>query len=103
MNWKTGFISGTIELQAQKSDLERHIAERRRLERRARSMALFASLNPAPILRINSSGNVLMVNPAAEELFGHAQLELLGSNIFDLIPSLEIFDIVTALQGRTHY
>jgi signal transduction histidine kinase/ActR/RegA family two-component response regulator len=40
---------------------------------------------------------VLMVNPAAEELFGHDQLELLGTSIFDLIPSLEIFDI-TALS-----
>lgn len=83
----------TLELQAQKADLERHIAERRRLERRARNMALFAQLNPAPILRINSTGNVLMANPAAEVLFGHEQLDLLGSNIFDLIPDLEIFDI----------
>ncbi|MBU0690730.1 response regulator [bacterium] len=85
----------TLELQAQKADLERHIAERRRLERRARSMALFAQLSPAPILRINSAGNVLMANPAAEELFEHDQLELLGANVFDLIPDLEIFDIST--------
>ena len=83
----------TLELQSQKADLERHIVERRRLERRARNMALFAQLNPAPILRINSAGNVLMVNPAGEELFAHDQLELLGTSIFDLIPALELFDI----------
>ncbi len=33
-------------------------------------MALFAKLNPGPVMRFDETGHVIFVNPAAEEIFG---------------------------------
>ncbi|MBN2082908.1 PAS domain S-box protein [bacterium] len=48
--------------------LKQEVAERKRIEERARYMALFAELSPTPVVRFDTTGRILMANPAAVEI-----------------------------------
>ncbi len=48
----------------------RDVSMRKLAERNAEQMALFATLNPAPVLRFDSAGMILTANPAARDIFG---------------------------------
>ncbi|MGE5497410.1 MAG: histidine kinase, partial [Syntrophothermus sp.] len=52
-----------------------------------RLMVIFAELDPDPVIRINSSGEIIFTNPAAKKSgFG----EISGKSIIDFIPALKI-------------
>lgn len=68
-------------------ELERDIAERKRGEEALAEMALFAQLNPAPVLRLDHKGTVLLGNKAARKLFGDQDLS--GKSWSSLCPGLE--------------
>ena len=66
------------------------INERRKIQQDLKSMALFANLNPEPVFRFNSGGEILKSNPAANLAFELETIE--GQNIEDFIPSLQEVD-----------
>ena len=61
--------------------ITRDITERRRMEEEIRSLALFPSENPNPILRLNRHGTVLSANEASKPL-----LQEWGSGIGEVAP-----------------
>ena len=63
------------------------ITERKRTEEALADMASFAEMNPAPVLRLDRNGTILLVNPAARQLFG--ETDLLGESWYALCPELE--------------
>jgi PAS domain S-box-containing protein len=62
--------------------LEQQLVEleeaRRQVEASGRKLALFAERSPIAVFELDAGGNVLAVNPAAENLFGYAAAELTG-------------------------
>ncbi len=58
---------------------------------RYRSMALFAELNPSPVLRIDTDGIITKVNPSAKIIFNNQQLE--GCHVTELLPGMKHFDL----------
>lgn len=65
----------------------------------AADMAAFPDMNPAPVLRTDLAGTVVLANPAAREAFEADELE--GMAIFQLIPGLtpEFWSVV--VKGGT--
>ena len=72
---------------ASREELETEVAERKRAEEALVDMASFAEMNPAPVLRLDNQGTILLVNPAASELYGEP--ELVGKSWYVLCPELE--------------
>lgn len=64
----------TSELQRLNEELEQEISERTLAEKETRLMALFAELNPSPVLRFDMAGRILMANPAAMKVFNKKTL-----------------------------
>jgi PAS domain S-box-containing protein len=62
--------------------LERQLVEleetRRQVEASGRKLALFAERSPIAVFELDAGGNVLSVNPAAENLFGFTAAEMSG-------------------------
>ncbi|MEO8144024.1 MAG: PAS domain-containing sensor histidine kinase [Betaproteobacteria bacterium] len=62
--------------------LEQQLVEleeaRRQVEASGRKLALFAERSPIAVFEFDASGNVLSVNPAAENLFGFTAAEMAG-------------------------
>ncbi len=92
---------------------KKHIAKERdiRLEN-AKLMALFAELDPDPVLRFNNEGKILMTNDAGANLiFDHTPV---GKKIDAIVPALkdisiqrciangETHQIITAIAGKTY-
>ena len=80
------------------------ISERNSIERELRRQkeyyeALFIN-NPVAVMTIESHGNVLSWNPAAEKLFGYSQTEAIGQNSDDLVATDE--SIRTEAVGYTN-
>ena len=63
------------------------IAAHMRVDEALVDMASFAKMNPAPVLRLDSQGTILLVNPAAGELWGEPGL--VGKSWYALCPELE--------------
>jgi PAS domain S-box-containing protein len=61
------------------------------------SMALFAEMNPEPVIRFDASGKILQSNPSANKLFNKE--ELLGDNIIDILPEFEQADLVNIIEN----
>ena len=78
----------TRELQQQRDHLEDRVAERTqklaRSEKVMHEMALFAQLNPAPVLRFDIEGRVIMANPAALEILRTKQV--IGQRLSECLP-----------------
>ena len=72
---------------ASREELEAEVAERKRAEEALVDMASFARMNPAPVLRLDNQGTILLVNPAAIELYGES--DLVGKSWYALCPELE--------------
>jgi PAS domain S-box-containing protein len=51
---------------------------RRQVEASGRKLALFAERSPIAVFEFDAAGNVLSVNPAAENLFGYTSAEMTG-------------------------
>ena len=62
--------------------LEQQLVEleeaRRQVEASGRKLALFAERSPIAVFEMDAEGNVLSVNPAAENLFGFTAAEMIG-------------------------
>ena len=65
----------------------RDVTERKRAEEALADMASFAEMNPAPVLRLDRQGTILLVNPAARDLLGEP--DLLGKSWYALCLELE--------------
>jgi PAS domain S-box-containing protein len=50
------------------------ISERKRTEQALAEMAMFADLNPGPVLKIDKGGTIVLANPAARALFKDQEL-----------------------------
>jgi PAS domain S-box-containing protein len=72
------------------------ISERKRSEEYVRLMALFAELNPEPIMRFDLEGTIVMANAAAAEAFSMEQLP--GRNLIEVLPEMEGFDGPVLIQ-----
>ncbi len=67
-------------------DKQKHLLEKAEL------MALFAELDPDPLLRINSNGEIIQSNEASRKLFSNNFNDIV--NIRDIIPDLQ-FDLIS--------
>ncbi len=56
------------------------------LRRNFESIALFATFNPAPVLRFNRKGEILLSNPATNDIFHE---NLVGQDVQNFLPSLK--------------
>ena len=74
------------------------LLQRRRAEDTLADMASFAEMNPAPVLKLDRHGTILLVNPAAHELL--AEPDLLGKSWYALCPELEPLALERVLQGN---
>jgi len=67
---------------------KKFVNEKNELElKNARLMALFAELDPDPVLRINKAGEIIYINKSAGMLLNDEKLE--GKNIKSIIPSID--------------
>lgn len=68
---------------------ERFKKEKESLElKSAKMMALFAQLDPDPVIRLNQSGEIVETNEATKLVFANS--EIVGKKISDLIPTLQL-------------
>ncbi len=75
-----------------------NITDQKNAEENLRRMMLFAELNPAPVLRFDAEGIILMANPAARKIFGISNDEraLLSS----VLPAVQKFDLAACIQQQ---
>src|SRR3989339_1430179 len=66
-------------------------------------MALFAELNPDPILRIDRTGIVRLANPAAERILGTEGRRVVGASMDDLIPAFNGLDFGGIIDSEGSY
>ncbi len=89
----------THELKTSYQKLEEEFAVRKTTEKKIRLMALFAELNPAPVLSINTIGEVTMANAAAIEILNiapHATVSLSS-----ILPGPNTLDIQECIRSST--
>ncbi len=67
-----------------------------RSQERERSMALFAQLDPAPVLRFDAQGDIQMANPAAAQIFGRSSVA--GERLSRLVPAFAAFDFERCIR-----
>ncbi len=87
----------TAELHETISELANEVNERKRAQAQVTRMALFAELNPSPVLRFDEKGTVTMANPAAVEILGEGSAG--GALVTDLIPGCAAIDLQTCMRG----
>jgi signal transduction histidine kinase len=87
----------TAALQHINEMLEQEISDREQAEKEVKSMALFAELNPDPVLRFDRDGKVIMANPAAVNILGRRSLN--GMPLTSIIPGLEETDFSACISG----
>ena len=74
------------------------ITERRIAERLLTEIARFPDMNPAPVLRFDFEGNILLANSAAHDIFG---IDLEGKCWRDICPGLRDNKVWKAIQEAT--
>ena len=60
----------------------------------------FANFNPSPVLRFDSNGTVLNINPAAVELIGPEAME--GSSLTSILPSMASVNLSQTIATDSH-
>lgn len=79
---------------------KKHLLEKKELElKNLKLMALFAELDPNPLIRIDSDGKIIHINEAAQKLSPEISLE--GKNINELISSIN-FSIKEFIEKDKH-
>ncbi len=73
-----------------------NITERKNAEKTIQLMSLFPKFNPAPVMRCDAYGVILMANPGALEVFGVGELH--GVKIQAIIPELETVDLTEVIR-----
>lgn len=86
---------------------KKFVAENQRyLLEKAELMALFAEMDPDPLLRVNKKGEIVHTNESARKLFN--KLNLAKANITDLIPSYDkvlekkSHEFIETIEGRIY-
>ena len=74
----------------------REVTAHMRVDEALVDMASFAKMNPAPVLRLDDKGTILLVNDAASELWGEPGL--VGKSWYTLCPDLEPMALVGMLR-----
>ncbi len=74
------------------------VTEKKKAQEQIQSMALFARLNPEPVIRFNKTGEVLQANPAANDSFSMSSIE--GMQIKDLIEELNDMNISEFIENN---
>jgi len=78
------------------------ITEKKRAREQAHSMALFAQLNPEPVLRFDKRGIVLQANPVANETLGRKNIEgMQVKELFDELKGINISQFIDNNQIET--
>jgi PAS domain S-box-containing protein len=93
----------TQELKQINRELEQEICERIHVEHEMKLMALFAELNPSPVLRFGKDGKVLMANPAAVTILNLEPLS--AARLPSIIPGIEGLDLAACIRDgsiRSH-
>ncbi|MCX7875287.1 MAG: ATP-binding protein [Melioribacteraceae bacterium] len=84
--------------------ISRFQKEKEQLElKNAKLMALFAELDPDPLIRIDINGNVIISNLAAKKILSNEKI--IGKNIKDIFPKLDFkFDLTgnNSSQKKVH-
>ncbi len=75
------------------SDITKRVEAQQKIE----SMALFARLNPEPVLRFDKKGIILQANPAADNSLHQDHIE--GMHVKDLFPGLKDMDIPSFIKN----
>lgn len=89
----------THELKTSYQKLEKEFMIRKIAEKNAKLMALFAELDPAPVLRVNTVGEVIMANAAAIEI-----LDIDPHNVHllsGMLPGAEDLDILECIKNNS--
>jgi signal transduction histidine kinase len=82
---------------------KKHILEKKELElKQVRLMALFADLDPDPVLRVDNTGTIIFTNNAAKDLPEFSNVQ--GHNISELLPELNVTipDIIKSNSNQIH-
>ncbi len=74
------------------------VTEKKKAREQLQSMALFAELNPEPVIRFDKKGTILQANPAANESFSKDSIE--GMQIKDLINDLTDLNISEFIENN---
>jgi len=74
------------------------ITEKKEAQEQMQAMALFANLNPEPVIRFDSEGVILQANPAASESFALETIE--GLQIKNLIEELKNLNIQEFIENN---
>ena len=74
------------------------VTEKKKAQEQIQSMALFARLNPEPVIRFDKNGEILQANPAANESFSMESIE--GMQIKDLISELKDINIQDFIENN---
>jgi len=82
---------------------KKHILEKKELElKQVRLMALFADLDPDPVLRVDNTGSIIYTNNAARDLPEFSSIE--GRGIDELLPGISIMipEIIKSNSNQAH-
>lgn len=88
----------TAELVKINKQLTKEIGERKQTEKTLAEMALFAKMNPAPILRTDLNGTILLANQATNKLFENRPL--IGTSWYVLCPAVDRQDFDQLLYQK---
>ncbi len=78
------------------------LTEHKRAETAVRELALFAEMNPAPVLRFDTDGSIVSANPAALELMGDQAKA--GTELTSILPGLVEIDLAACIrEGQLVY
>jgi len=77
---------------------KKHYIEKKELElKNVKLMALFAELDPNPLIRIDANGKIIHTNDAAKKINGSVSIE--GKNIRELLPQIN-FPIKESIRNE---
>ncbi len=94
------------QLVAEVDDLRRRLSQQREGQdipggsREVPEAPSFAYHNPSPVVRFDSNGTVLTINPAAVELIGPEAME--GSSLVSLLPSMTSVNLSQTIATDSH-
>ncbi|MBW2184781.1 MAG: PAS domain S-box protein, partial [Deltaproteobacteria bacterium] len=77
------------------------IVREKELKEKERLMALFAELDPSPVLRFDKDGKILMANPSAIMALPKKSQSVIGMSLASLIPGLERVDLTSCIKDGT--
>ncbi len=89
----------TVDLRTINEELENEIKGRKQIEEQLKLMALFAELDPSPVLRFDRDSKVLMANQSAVEILGKGVL--IEKPVTSVVPGINKFDLLACIEQGT--